>query len=196
MSEMQNKNQSENFDALTTAKNKSGKPKRFICRKEHLVYDCWIIAIRYIFGPKHGRKIHGQGFRDRAESLIETIGMDENHEKKESVVRTSMSLLEAHRTVEDTHARRRLEAWARKVIIWYLATVMALVVANGASRVIWSEIFKSSGFISDSVMYAILTTTTANILGLGFIVLRGHFPSKDANKKSSRKKESETSTKS
>ena len=32
-------------------------------------------------------------------------------------------------------------------------------------------------------MYAILTTTTANILGLGFIVLRGHFPSKEKNKK-------------
>lgn len=173
---------SADFEQLTSG-TESGDPKRFICRKEHFVYDCWTIAKNWVFGPKRAHRIHGQGFRDRAESLAETIGMEDNSDKKESVVRTSMSLLEAHRTVEDTHARRRLEAWARKVIICYLTTVMALVVANGASRVIWPDIFDESGFITDSVMYAILTTTTANILGLGFIVLRGHFPSKEKNKK-------------
>ncbi len=175
---------SETFDHLTSGSDNGSSP-RLVCRKEHFCYDCWIIAKRWVCGPKRGHRIHGQGLRDRAESLAETVGMEDNSEKKESVVRTSMALLEAHRTVEDTHARRRLEAWARKVIICYLATVMALVVANGASRIIWPEIFTDAGFISDSVMYAILTTTTANILGLGFIVLRGHFPSKDKSKKSS-----------
>lgn len=175
---------SADFDQLTSG-SESGQQKRTKCRSEHFVYDCLVIAKRWICGPKRVRRIHGQGFRDRAESLAETVGIEGSSEKKESVVRTSMALLEAHRTVEDTHARRRLEAWARKVIICYLATVMALVVANGASRIFWPEIFVESGFISDSVMYAILTTTTANILGLGFIVLRGHFPSKDKAQKNS-----------
>ena len=39
-----------------------------------------------------------------------------------------------------------------------------------------SSILVNRGFISDSIMTVILSTTTINIVGLGFIVLKGHFP--------------------
>ncbi len=93
----------------------------------------------------------------------------------EFILGATKNLLGQHRLIEDTKARRRLEGWARKVIIWYLVLVGCLVLLNGASQLIWPAVFPDHGFISDMVMTVILSTTTVNIIGLGVIVLRGHF---------------------
>lgn len=97
------------------------------------------------------------------------------------ILEASRKLLGQQRTMDNTKARRRLEGWARKVIIWYLGLVGVLVVLNGVSRIIWPDIFKGQGFISDTVMTVILSTTTINIIGLGVIVLRGHFTNSGFN---------------
>ena len=89
---------------------------------------------------------------------------------------SSRKLLVQQRIMDDTKARRRLERWARNTIIIYLLIVFLLVILNGLSQIIWNSYFKEHGFISDTVMTVILSTTTINIIGLGVIVLKGHFP--------------------
>lgn len=92
------------------------------------------------------------------------------------IIETSRKLLVQQRIMDDTKARRRLEKWAKRVIISYLAFVGTLVLLNGLSQFIEPWMSLAHGFISDTVMTVILSTTTINIIGLGVIVLRGHFP--------------------
>lgn len=92
----------------------------------------------------------------------------------------------------NSSARQRLEAWACKTIIIHLVCVLLLVILNGVSRLIWPKIFTEQGFISDNVMYVILSTTTVNIIGLGVIVLKGHFPQRHGSKKQLRRKRMRT----
>lgn len=107
-------------------------------------------------------------------SAQELIG---NNTQDAFILETSRKLLVQQRIMDDTKARRRLEKWARNTILGYLITVFLLVVLNGLSQIYWQDIFPDHGFISDTVMTVILSTTTVNIIGLGVIVLRGHFPS-------------------
>lgn len=139
--------------------------------------NCW----RFIVGPKKIKEPRQKDSRFKfvAEQLISTLPDN----AKPFVISTSAKLLSQHRTIENTEARRRLERWACWTIIVYLISVFLLVVLNGLSRVIWPGIFKHEGFISDSVLYVILSTTTINIIGLGLIVLKGHFPPESDSKK-------------
>lgn len=101
------------------------------------------------------------------------------------MIETSRKLLIQQRIMDDTKARRRLERWARNTIVAYLAAVFLLVIMNGASRIIWNDVFTDHGFISDTAMTVIPSTTTINIIGLGVIVLKGHFPNYNHNDKDS-----------
>lgn len=99
-------------------------------------------------------------------------------------------LLQHQRILEDTRARRRLEHWATKIISYYLITVFVILMLSGFASVINTmlcqfcgishEFIKSmnSIFLSDKVLIVLLSTTTVNIIGLGLIVLRGHFGDK------------------
>lgn len=99
-----------------------------------------------------------------AGSLLSSCTSDENIAK-------AKELAELHRLVENTKARRRLEKWSLRVISTYLLTVLLIVFLN------YTDIFclKCIIDIPETIMIAILTTTTVNIIGLGLIVLRGHF---------------------
>lgn len=139
------------------------------------------LAIRGFFlGPPRPSipKSKNSRFKFVAEQLISTLP---DNDADPIITGTSEKLLEQHRTIENTEARRRLEKWACRTIILYLISVFALLVLNGLSRVLWPDVFKESGFISDTVMYVILSTTTVNVIGLGLIVLRGHFQSNEGN---------------
>lgn len=109
-----------------------------------------------------------------ASSLLSSNTSDENIAK-------AKELAGLHRLVENTKARRRLEKWSLRIISWYLLVVLAIVLLN------YTKISSVVGviYIPEPIMIAILTTTTVNIIGLGLIVLRGHFL---ANKSSERKK--------
>lgn len=68
------------------------------------------------------------------------------------------------RYVHDTKHRKIL-------VIWMIATVSIWLVFTGT--IVALEFRK--GQLSDNVLIALLTTTTANVLGLAVIVLRGLF---------------------
>lgn len=99
-----------------------------------------------------------------AGSLLSSCTSDENIAK-------AKELAELHRLVENTKARRRLEKWSLKVISIYLLVVLFIVFLN-YTNLCW---LKDVIIIPETIMIAILTTTTVNIIGLGLIVLRGHF---------------------
>lgn len=82
-------------------------------------------------------------------------------------------LVALQRQIDDTRARRRLERWVKWVIAIYLVFVIALA---SFSRV-YADYYSPTHteLLSDTTLIALLTTTTVNVIGLGFIVLRGHF---------------------
>lgn len=86
-----------------------------------------------------------------------------------------------HRMIENTKARRRLEKWSLKVIATYLIIVFGIVIANYTIGLILGQQYYAP--IPNGIMITILSTTTVNIIGLGLIVLRGHFLSKESTEK-------------
>ena len=156
-------------------------------RKSHpqssksLRYGGYAIAIsvrEFFFGEKPPKqpKSKDSQFKFIAERLITTL--PENQDQL--TIDTTKQLLDQHRTIENTQARRRLERWACWAIIFYLVCVFLLLLFNGISRVLWPKIFTAEApLFSDKVLYVILSTTTVNILGLGYIVLKGHFHQKE-----------------
>lgn len=114
---------------------------------------------------------------EQVRSLLDVEVNDDNIEKSRLIVGL-------HRVVENTHARRRLERWSLRVIAVYLAVVFALVLCTYAHIPFLRLPFIH---IPNDIMIAILTTTTANIIGLGLIVLRGHFLANENNKESDSK---------
>ena len=69
------------------------------------------------------------------------------------------------RFAEDTGHRRGLVLWVKYVVSLWLSGVLFVVAFN--------TIFQLN--LSDSVLITLLTTTTVNILGLAYIVLKGLF---------------------
>lgn len=131
-------------------------------------YNLYVAVREFFFGKRQQTKGHDT-FTDVAETII-------LQEANAEMLDISRKLLEQQRILENTHARRRLERWATRVISWYLIVVLILVVFNGLTAMLSG---KEQGFISSGIMAAILSTTTINIIGLGLIVLRGHFPQKE-----------------
>jgi hypothetical protein len=70
------------------------------------------------------------------------------------------------RYTQDTEYRKHLTRWIMHIVpIWLLGVFV--IICMCASKVWW---------LSDITFSALLTTTTANILGLAYIVLKGMFP--------------------
>lgn len=90
-------------------------------------------------------------------------------EPSSDVINKCHHFIKLHRIIENTNARKRLERWATKVIVCYLFIVLLLLILSSL-RIIE---------ISDTVAITVLSTTTVNIIGLGLIVLRGHFYTKE-----------------
>ncbi len=178
-----NGKRAEDVDAAFDSAVGKSKSNKSLCLK----YGGYLIflAIRnFFFGEKSPKK-NDDKFADLAETLISTIPDNPNSE----LLSSSEKLLKQQRMLEDTRARRRLEKWATRTIAYYLLFVFLLIAVNGLVLILnpieTTEIIGSNGalvkrgFISDSIMTVILTTTTINIIGLGVIVLKGHF---DKNK--------------
>lgn len=80
---------------------------------------------------------------------------------------SSMKAQEKKRYTQDTKYRKHLTIWVMCIVpIWIIGVFV--VVCLCASEC-WH--------LSDIAFSALLTTTTANILGLAYIVLKGMFPS-------------------
>lgn len=119
--------------------------------------------VRQFFRSPYSRPKRELDVLDTIQTLLESEPTSDNISKCKDLSRL-------HRMVENTRARRRLEKWSLTVIAAYLVIVLSIVVAS------YSAI---EGFhlmdIPDGIMITILSTTTVNIIGLGLIVLRGHF---------------------
>nr|DAV03565.1 MAG TPA: hypothetical protein [Caudoviricetes sp.]DAZ04572.1 MAG TPA: hypothetical protein [Caudoviricetes sp.] len=112
----------------------------------------------------------------------------------EEILNKCKELLQHQRMLEDTRARRRLEHWATKIISYYLIIVFIILLLSGFASVINIMLCQFCGidskfiistdsvFLSDKVLVVLLSTTTINIIGLGLIVLRGHFGNKEDKK--------------
>lgn len=165
----------KSFDSIVDSVPQSGPEQRGPSLIRHGGYCMLICVYEFFAGPRKSKpkKEKDSRFKFIAEQLISTLPsvVDPN------VIETTKHLLSQHRTIENTEARQRLERWACITIAVYLAFVFILLILNGLSRIIWPDIFMQSGFISDTVMTVILSTTTVNILGLVIIVLKGHFRS-------------------
>ena len=125
---------------------------------------------RFIFSEPFKEKKKDLNILDTVQSLLESETTDENIEK-------CKELTHLHRIIENTKARRRLEKWSLRVIAVYLFIVLCIVLATYISIPKLKLYFYIE--IPDTIMVTILSTTTVNIIGLGLIVLRGHFLAND-----------------
>ena len=141
----------------------------------------WMCTVKCFFVGRKPPMRETNTFSDLAETLLSKIESDDV-----AILDKSKELIKLQREVENTRARRRLERWACKIIVIYLAFVFLLILLNGLSQIYFREVFNGHGFISDTVMTVILSTTTVNIIGLGVIILRGHFDKPEKNESSSK----------
>jgi len=74
--------------------------------------------------------------------------------------------LQNERLKQDTTERKILSHWVMSVVSIWLLLVIMVVIFNGTCVI----------KISDAVVCVLLGTTTLNILGLAYIVLKGLFP--------------------
>jgi hypothetical protein len=75
-----------------------------------------------------------------------------------------LNALKGERFKSDTRAREYLAVWTAITVSIWLYFVMVILMSN-------TNVFK----LSETVLITLLGTTTLNVLGLSFIVLRGHF---------------------
>lgn len=80
--------------------------------------------------------------------------------------KNDMEEQEKERFKQDTEFRKHFSNWVMSIVPTWLGLTMVLLFLTG---------FGCTRF-SDTVVVALLTTTTANVLGLAFIVLKGMFP--------------------
>lgn len=163
-----------NTESLFKESNKS--PYSHLSWKYYGAYRCVGTIKCFILGQRK-IKTETNTFSETAEALISA-----GDKTDRQTLKAGKDLLRLQRDVENTRARRRLEKWACRVIVAYLLFVFILMLLNGASMIWKPNLFQEHGFISDSVMITILSTTTINIIGLVVIVLRGHFEVKKGQK--------------
>lgn len=128
----------------------------------HLGYHIYKIICDFFSNPYRKEK--------RELDVLESIQTLLESEPTEENINKCKELSKLHRMVENTRARRRLEKWSLRVIAYYLIAVF-LIVCLCYTNIGWLNIIS----IPHEIMIAVLTTTTVNIIGLGLIVLRGHF---------------------
>lgn len=123
------------------------------------------VILRFFSSPRKKKPKIDLNLIDSVSLLLQTGEYD-----KETIERCGY-FINLHRHLENTSARKRLERWAKIVISIYLLLVFFILIINGG---ILSD-YGINLFITDNVMIIILSTTTINIIGIGLIVLRGHF---------------------
>lgn len=138
-------------------------------------YNLKKVVFEFFYGPSNAQN-KDLNFIEKIALLLEPGNPEDR------IIRKSEDLIRLHRVHENTKARKRLEKWASKVIVCYLIIVLCIVISNYMSISFpppLSFLNKFSMSIPEEIMITILSTTTVNIIGLGLIVLRGHFLSKD-----------------
>ena len=126
--------------------------------------------VKFFFGKPFKETKKDLNILDTVNTLLDSETADDN-------IKKCKELIVLHRVVENTRARRRLEKWSLRVIALYLFIVLAIVILCYAELPIIGGLIAIT--IPEPIMITILSTTTVNIIGLGLIVLRGHFLAND-----------------
>lgn len=151
-------------DSLSNQNTNSTQWYEYICHAGYFIPH----MIKCFFSPPGKKEKKELNVLDQVQILMESSTTHENIQK-------CQELTQLHRIIENTKARRRLEKWSLRVIAVYLFVVLLIVMSCYTS---WGDkplLYVIKSEIPPNIMIAILTTTTANIIGLGLIVLRGHF---------------------
>lgn len=131
--------------------------------------------IKFFFGEPFKEPKKDLNILDIVKTLLDSETTQENLDK-------CRELTKLHRVVENTKARRRLEKWSLRVIATYLLVMLLIVFCCYTDL----PLLRDGHFtfsIPDTIMVTLLSTTTINIIGLGLIVLRGHFLANDKTNK-------------
>ena len=143
---------------------------------KYFFYKLWTVVKVPITNPNKQPKKADVDLMEQVRYIITT-----DDPTKEQNISLCKKYIGMHRINENTKARKRLEKWARRLISIYLIIVLLLVVASSVN---WSFFYDFN--ISDTILITILSTTTINVIGLAFIVLRGHFPQLEKGKHESK----------
>ena len=117
---------------------------------------------------------NGEQQDNRTNDGISTIAAEEreNERRREYLelnARANSIFARLERYADTSSLRRRTAKWVMRIVSLWLAAVIVVLVGTG-----W-ECFT----LSNQVLIALLTTTTANILGLPLVVLRGLYPKEE-----------------
>lgn len=121
------------------------------------IYKIWY-NILYIFRNPFKEPKRELNLLEQVEVLINTGGSG-------NVIDYCERYIYLHRIIENTRARRRLERWVTRLVSTYLLIVFALIVTSYILK--WD--------LPLGVIITILSTTTVNIVALGYILVRGLF---------------------
>lgn len=131
--------------------------------------------IKFFFGEPFKEPKKDLNILDIVKTLLDSETTQENLDK-------CRELTKLHRVVENTKARRRLEKWSLRVIATYLLVMLLIVFCCYTDLPLLRDGHLTFS-IPDTIMVTLLSTTTINIIGLGLIVLRGHFLANDKTNK-------------
>lgn len=104
-------------------------------------------------------------------NLLEQVEVLINTGEANIVIEYCEKYIYLHRIVENTRARRRLERWITRLISYYLLIVLILITTSYI--LMWN--------LHLGVIITILSTTTINIVALGYILVRGLFHEHEEN---------------
>lgn len=104
---------------------------------------------------------------NKLNSLPKNSNNDLDIDSDDLKIQRKTKLLEAERYSSDTKDRKWLAIWTTRVVLGWLVAVMIVLILNKKCEI----------NLSDNVLITLLGTTTLNVLGLSFIVLKGHFNS-------------------
>lgn len=104
---------------------------------------------------------------NKLNSLPKNSAKDLDIDSDDLKIQAKIKALEAERYSSDTKDRKWLAIWAVVVVSSWLIAVIIILVLNKSCEI----------NLSDNVLITLLGTTTLNVLGLSFIVLKGHFNS-------------------
>lgn len=160
----------EDFDNFEQYFNASIEENDITIPWKHCFYKIYFNIRRLFYSPlKSVRRKEDLNLISQVSILLQT----EQSTDKETISKCTQ-LISLHRHMENTSARKRLECWAKRIISIYLFVVLLILLMVGGLFDRWDIYFR----LNTEVIIVLLSTTTINIIGLGLIVLRGHFEQK------------------
>lgn len=143
----------------------------------HLFYKLYFSFRRLFCSPDKLTKSENLDLIEQVQIVLQSGDSSDSETMKKCGQFLELNLL-----LENTAARKRLEKWAKFVISIYLLVVLFILLLHGGiltdlACLLGKNDLKFNFKLETTIVVALLTTTTVNVIGLGLIILRGHFPS-------------------